>query len=112
EYGLQIEGRTTNDFQHVGGSGLLLQGFPQLIQQPRVLDCDDGLGSEVLNQLDLLIGERAYLLAENVEGTDYFVIPENWDNENRARTSKIAKRDKPRIAFDIGLFRSTIGNMH
>ena len=35
----------------------------QLVEQPRVLDGDHGLGGEVLNQLDLLIGERPHLLA-------------------------------------------------
>ena len=33
------------------------------LEQPRVLDGDDGLGGEVLNQLDLLVGERPHLLA-------------------------------------------------
>ncbi len=30
----------------------------QLVEQPRVLDGDDGLRGEVLHQLDLLVGER------------------------------------------------------
>ena len=30
---------------------------PQFVEQPRVLDGDDGLGGEVLDQLDLLFGE-------------------------------------------------------
>ena len=30
----------------------------QLVEQPRVLDGDHGLGGEVLHQLDLLVGER------------------------------------------------------
>ena len=51
--------------QHVGGGGLLLQRFAQLIKQPRILDGDDGLGGEVLDQLDLLVGERPYFLTVN-----------------------------------------------
>ena len=31
--------------------------FAQLVEQPRVLDGDDGLSGEVLHQLDLLVGE-------------------------------------------------------
>ena len=42
----------------------------QFIQQPRVLDGDDGLRGEILHQLDLLVGERAHLLAINTEGAD------------------------------------------
>ncbi len=34
--------------KHVGGRGLLLQGFAQLVEQAGVLDGDDGLGSEIL----------------------------------------------------------------
>ena len=37
--------------------------FAQLVEQPRVLDGDHGLGGEVLHQFDLLVGERADLLA-------------------------------------------------
>jgi hypothetical protein len=43
------------DMQHLRGRRLLLQRFaqiicalPQLVEQPRVLDSDDGLGGEVL----------------------------------------------------------------
>ena len=49
--------------------GLLLQRFgeivgalAQLVEQPRVLDGDDGLRGKVLNQLNLLVGERAHFL--------------------------------------------------
>ena len=47
EHRLQIEGRAADDLEHVGGGGLLLQRFAQLVEQPRVLDGDDGLGGEV-----------------------------------------------------------------
>ena len=48
QHRLQIEGRAADDLEHVGGGGLLLQRFAQLVEQPRVLDGDDGLGGEVL----------------------------------------------------------------
>ena len=63
EHRLQIEGRAADHLEHVGGGGLLLQRFAQLVEQPRVLDGDDRLGGEILDQLDLLVGERADLLA-------------------------------------------------
>ena len=63
EHRLQIEGRAADDLEHVGGGGLLLQRLAQLVEQPRVLDGDDGLGGEVRDQLDLLVGERPHLLA-------------------------------------------------
>ena len=47
----QIEGRAADDLEHVGGRGLLLQRLPQFVEQPRVLDGDDGLGGEIRQQL-------------------------------------------------------------
>ena len=63
QHGLQIEGRAADDLEHVGGGGLLLQRLPQFVEQPRVLDGDDGLGGEVLHQRDLLVGEWPNFLA-------------------------------------------------
>jgi len=62
---LQIECRPADDLQNIGGGRLLFQGFCQLalarllsLEQPRVLDGDDGLVGEGLDQLDLLVIER------------------------------------------------------
>jgi len=46
EHGLQIEGRAANDLEHVGSRGLLLERLAQLVEQPRVLDGDNGLVGE------------------------------------------------------------------
>src|SRR5262245_4027705 len=62
---LQIEGRAADDLEHVGGCGLLLQRFAQLVNQTGVLDRDNGLSSEVLDQFDLLFGKRTNFLAVN-----------------------------------------------
>ena len=75
EHRLQIEGRAADDFEHVGGGGLLLQRFAQLVEQPRVLDGDDGLAGEILDQLDLLVAERAHFLAVDDDGTGQVVAP-------------------------------------
>ena len=70
EYRLQLAGRTADDLEHFRSRRLLLQrlakivgALAQLVQQPRILDGDDGLRGEVLDQLDLLVGKRADLLA-------------------------------------------------
>ncbi len=57
EHSLQIERRAADHLEHVGGGGLLLQRFAQLVEQARILDRDDGLGGEILDQFDLLVGE-------------------------------------------------------
>ena len=43
EHGLEVEGRAADDFQHIGGRGLLLERLAQLVEQAGVLDRDDGL---------------------------------------------------------------------
>src|SRR5262249_62109719 len=71
---LQVESRATDDLEHVGGSGLLLQRLALLVQQSGVLDGDDGLGRKVLHKRDLLIGEWPYLLAETANCPDQDVV--------------------------------------
>ena len=57
--GLQLSGRAGDDLEHLRGRRLLLQrlgeivrSLAQLVEQPCVLDCDDGLPGEVRDQLD------------------------------------------------------------
>ena len=70
EYRLQLAGRAGDDAQHLRGRGLLLQrlaqiigALPQLVKQPRVLDGDHRLLGEIVDQFDLLVGERPDFLA-------------------------------------------------
>jgi hypothetical protein len=42
-----------------------LYGFAQLVKQAGILNGNDGLGGEVLEQLDLFVGERLHLLTKN-----------------------------------------------
>ena len=59
KYRLQVERRAADHFEHVGSSSLLLERLAQLVQQPGVLDGDDGLVGEGSDELDLLVGEGA-----------------------------------------------------
>ena len=63
EHRREVAGRGVDDLQHLGGRGLLLQGLARLGDQPRVLHRDHRLRREVLQQRDLLVGERPDLLA-------------------------------------------------
>src|SRR5262249_23511181 len=74
EYRLQFARRTADHPEHFRSRRLLLQRFPQFIEQPCVLDGDDGLGCKVLDQLDLFVRERTYLLAIDDNGTDKLVF--------------------------------------
>ena len=81
EHGLKIEGGAADDLEHIGGGGLLLQGFAQFIQQPHVLDGDDSLICEVLDQFDLLVGEGTDFLAIDDYCTDKLTILKHRHNK-------------------------------
>src|SRR6516162_10398843 len=94
EYGLQVAPRSSNDLQHFGRRGLLLQGFSeiigalaQLVKQSRVLDGDDSLRGEVLDQLDLFLGEWPHLGAVDEESADQLVRFEHRNRNARSRTA-------------------------
>ena len=70
QHGLQVEGRAADHLEHVGGGGLLLQRFAQLVEQAGVLDGDDSLLGEIGHQFDLLVRERSDLLAKDGDGAD------------------------------------------
>ena len=61
--GARSPGEELMTCKHLGGRGLLLQRLARLGDQPRVLHRDDRLRREVLQQRDLLVGERPHLLA-------------------------------------------------
>jgi hypothetical protein len=88
------------------GSGLLLQGFAQLVEQARVLDGDDCLVGEILYQLDLLVGKGANLLAIDGDRADKLVLLEHRHADERARARKLSDR-----GTSEGLFRSDVGNV-
>ena len=71
KYRRKFTWRTRYDAQHLRRRGLLLQqlgevsrSLPQLIEQPRILDGDDGLSRKVLQQSNLLVSEWANLLPD------------------------------------------------
>ena len=79
--GVSSPGERADDLQHLGGRRLLLQRFrevvgalAQFVEQPRVLDGDDGLGGEILHQFDLLVGERPHLLPVDGECADRLTV--------------------------------------
>ena len=110
--GCKSPGELEMTLQHLGGRGLLLQRLAQLIKQPRVLDRDDGLGGEVLDQFDLLVGERADLLTVDVNVANQLVVFEHRDEEKRSRPGKFDDADSRRIALLIGKLLGVVGNVN
>ena len=66
--------------------------FAQLVEQPRILDGDDGLRSEVLHQFDLLVRERPDFLAVNGKCPDQLVIFEHRHINRRPRAAELHRR--------------------
>src|SRR5262249_16020518 len=104
-------GRTADDTEDLGGRSLLLQAFAQLVEQPRVLDGDDGLGGEVLNQLYLFVGERADFLTIDDDCANQLVFLEHGNGNQGSCASRLDQSDNAGITSDLGLIRGEIGNM-
>src|SRR5262249_4720933 len=80
---------------------LLLQRLSQLIEQPRVLDGDDGLIREIANQLDMPVRERTNLLAIDDDNADQHAVLEHRHGKPRAVATKFKTSDYKRIPREI-----------
>src|SRR6202008_2005618 len=94
------------DLQHLCGRGLLLQRLAeigrtlaQLVEQTGILDGNDGLSGEIRDQLDLLVGERTYLLAINVDRPDQLALLKHRHKEKGPRPCEIGQRSQSRVAM-------------
>ena len=85
--------------------------FAKLVEEPRILDGDDGLRGEVLDQLDLLVGERAYLLPVDENGADHLVILQHRHHEKGPSAGCFKDGDGTRSAREIPLIRQNVGDM-
>src|SRR5262249_28214992 len=79
---------------------------------PRILDGDHGLRSEVLDQLDLLIGEWLNLLTINAESSNQLFFFEHRDDKHRSHASLLDRRDGEGIAVQIALIFREVCHMH
>ncbi len=112
---LKLAWRPADHPENLGRRGLLLQGLgkiigalAQLVEQARVLDGDDGLIGEAREQLDLLVGEWAGLLAVDHNGPDQLVVLEHRDREYGAIAAQIDAAADKWIALHVGLCRLCI----
>src|SRR5262245_41620119 len=70
EHRLEVECRSADDLEHIGGSGLLLERFAKLAEQASVLNRNDCLMGEGFHQLDLLVGKWPRIPALQCEHAD------------------------------------------
>ena len=81
--------------QYLRGRGLLLQRLAQiigalakLVEQAGVLNRDNRLSGEVLDQLDLLVGEWADLLAVDKDCADQLIVLKHRHADEGSRTAE------------------------
>ncbi len=116
---MEIERRAADDLEHVGGGGLLLQRFaeivgtlPQLVEQAGVLDRDDGLIGEALDQRNLLVREGAHLLTIDGDDPDQFMVLEHRHGEKGPSAGLFGECDTDRIPFGVSLLGRDIRNVN
>ena len=102
EYGLKLARGAADDAQHLRSRSLLLQRFAQLIEQPGVLDGNDGLSRKVFHQLNLLVGEWADLLAVYDDSADQLIVLEHRHSDRGSRTAELDRRSLDCLCRVVG----------
>ena len=84
----------------------------QLVEQPRVLDGDDGLVGEGRDELDLVVGKGPDFLAVQAEHTDQFVLLQHRHKQNRPGTPKFdGSNDSWMALLSVGFLCRSIGDV-
>src|SRR6516164_6296333 len=109
---LQIESRAADHLEHVGGRRLLLQRFPKLVEQARILDGDDGLFREIAYQLDLLVGERPHLLAIDADHAYHLTSAEHRHAEQCSYAGYLDDDNCQRVTIEITSFLPIIDDVN
>src|SRR5262249_54639771 len=72
---------------------------------------DHGLGGKIRDQLDLLIGKWAYLLAIDTDSANQFALFEHWHVEKTSRAAQFGCRNAKRVAVGVNLLGMCIDDM-
>ena len=111
EDGTCVGRRSRDHAEDIRRSGLLLQRFAQLGEQPGVFHRDDGLGGEALDEADLLVGERADLLAVDGDHAEEGAFLAQRHVEDRPRTAQVDDGAAVGIAPPIDVAVGHVGEM-
>ncbi len=107
----QIARGAVDDLQNVRSRSLLLQCLARLGQQPRVFDRDDSLHREILQQRDLLVGERPDFLAIDRQTAEQSIFLKQRHNEKGTRAAELDRSDAQPVARPVGVGGPDIGNV-
>src|SRR2546427_10012262 len=87
--------------------------FRSLVEVANVLNCDNRLVGERGDQTDLLVGERAHLVAVDTEGTHYCLAAiEEREPNGGARAEQLHRTNPQRIALPVGVVVGDIGDFN
>jgi len=112
QYRLNIRRGGGDHTEDLACHGLLLQRFAQLVEQPRVLDGDDGLGGEIGQQRDLLVAEGTNLPVVHDDRTDQLIFfLEHGNGEDAAVACELHVGNHPRVTLDIGALLHEVGDI-
>ncbi len=110
EHRLQVEGRAADGLQHIADRGLLLQRFAQLlgarrhlVEQPRVLDRDHRLVGESAQQIGMVFGPGARLLARDADHSEHGAFAHQRCQQHRAIASQTRDVAQHRRHAGVGL---------
>ena len=108
---------TADDLEHVGGGGLLLQGFGKFagarlhfLEQTDIADRDHGLIGKGLQQGDLLVAERIHFEPAKSDRADAVAFVKQWDAQNGAVA--LIPRSRLRFGKFVALGRTHVVHMH
>ena len=87
----------------VGALGEVVSALTEFVEQPRVLDGDDSLGSKVLHKRDLFVGERMNFSTVNSDYSNKIIVFEHWHSDDRANSGNLDRLDHSGMALGIGL---------
>src|SRR5262245_14435160 len=106
---LKVSCRGTNNPEHISRCGLLLERFAQFVEQPRVLDCDDGLRCEGFEQFDLLVRERTNFHSAYQDRPNRYAFAQQW----RCKRGPMAVAFRVLTAFrEFGVFCGKVMNVN
>src|SRR5262249_8976735 len=103
---------------NLGGRSLLRQRLaqiictlPQLVEEPRVLDGDDGVRDKILDHPVLLGSEGADFLTEHINRADQLIVLEHRNGKYGPITAEFDGRDDKWIAIDVGLHHPGVSDL-
>ena len=111
EHRLQLAGRTADDLSTSAVAVCCCSDSRSSLSRRVFSMAIDGLGGEIFDQLDLLVGERPDFVPINVDDTNEFRFPQHRNADDRSRTSAIGERDNGLVALAIGCCGAKVREM-